>query len=390
MQWVTDLEPLLAKRLAAVGLIANPESTPKSTLGPFLTEFITRRVDVKQATKEVWSQVVRNLLSHFGDNRDLTQVTEADAEDFKMFLVGQKLAPTTVHKRLQFARMFFRAAKKRKLISENPFAEVSANTVLRQDRQRFITREETDRLLDACNPTWRVIVALARLRGLRCPSEVLSLRWQDVDWHAGRIIVQSPKTEHHVGKASRAIPLFAELRPILAEAFERADDGAIYVVDGNHREAANTASGWRSCNLRSQFGRIVKHAGLTPWPRLFHAMRARRETELAKEYPIHVVTAWLGNTPCIALKHYLQVTDADFDRAAAPSAKVGSECGAHSAQKAARQERVTNCGESHACIVTPAHHATSAIPDESPRDTAHAFSGEDGIRTHGRVSPTPH
>jgi hypothetical protein len=29
------------------------------------------------------------------------------------------------------------------------------------------------------------------------------------------------------------------------------------------------------------------------------------------------VTAWLGNTPRIALKHYLQVTDADFARAAA-------------------------------------------------------------------------
>jgi integrase len=201
----------------------------------------------------------------------LAEVTEADADDFKMFLVAQKLAPTTVSKRLQFARMFFRAAKKRKLIADNPFAEVSAKAVMRQDRQRFITREETDRLLDVCNPTWRVIVALSRYGGLRCPSEVLSLRWQDVDWEAGRIVVQSPKTEHHVGKASRAIPLFAELRTILAEAFELAPEGAVYVVDGNHREAANTASGWRNCNLRTQFERIVKRAGLQPWPRLFHA-----------------------------------------------------------------------------------------------------------------------
>ncbi len=159
--------------------------------------------------------------------------------------------------------MFFRAAKKRKLIADNPFAEVSAKAVMRQDRQRFITREETDRLLAVCNPTWRVIVALSRYGGLRCPSEVLSLRWQDVDWEAGRIVVQSPKTEHHVGKASRTIPLFAELRPILAEAFDLAPEGAVYVVDGNHRDAANTASGWRNCNLRTQFERIVKRAGLT-------------------------------------------------------------------------------------------------------------------------------
>ncbi len=241
-------------------------------------------------------------------------------------------------------------------LADNPFAEVSAKAVMRQDRQRFITREETDRLLAVCNPTWRVIVALSRYGGLRCPSEVLSLRWQDVDWDAGRIVVPSPKTEHHVGKASRTIPLFAELRPILTEAFDLAPDGAVYVVDGNHREAANTASGWRNCNLRTQFERIVKRAGLQPWPRLFHAMRASRETELAKEYPIHVVTSWLGNTPRIALKHYLQVTDADFERAA----EVSEKGGAQSAQNAAQPGRVASGGDSHEPSATPIGCATSA------------------------------
>lgn len=385
-QWVTDLEPWLAKRLAAAGLIANPEAKAAATLGPFLTDFVERRIDVKPATKEVWSQVVRNLEDHFGGDRDLADVTEADAEDFKMYLVGQKLAPTTVAKRLQFARMFFKAAKKRKLIANNPFAEVSAKAVMRQDRQRFITPEETDRLLAVCNPTWRVIVALSRYGGLRCPSEVLSLRWQDVDWEAGRIVVQSPKTEHHVGKASRTIPLFAELRPILSEAFDLAPDGAVYVVDGNHREAANTASGWRNCNLRTQFERIVKRAGLQPWPRLFHAMRASRETELAKEYPIHVVTAWLGNTPRIALKHYLQVTDADFERAAEASKEGGAESGARSAQNAAQRGRAAKGGESQEEGATPVGCAAFATPDDTQRVTTKGLSGEDRIRTCGPVT----
>jgi integrase len=143
---------------------------------------------------------------------------------------------------------------------------------------------------------------------------VLSLRWEDVNWDAGRIVVQSPKTEHHVGKASRTIPIFPELRPILADGLEIAPDRAVYVVAGRHREAANTPGGWRNCNLRTQYERLVKRAGLLLWPRLFHALRASRETELAKDYPILVVTAWLGNTSRIALKHYSQVTDTDFDR----------------------------------------------------------------------------
>ncbi len=386
-QWVAQLEPWLARRLAAVGLIPNPEAKPAVTLWAFLTEYMERRIDVKPATKEVWSQVVRNLLDHFGADRDLSKVSEADAEDFKMFLVGQKLAPTTVHKRLQFARQFFRAAKKRKLIADNPFAEVSAKAVLKQDRQRFITREEIARVLEACpNHHWRTIVALSRYGGLRCPSEVLSLRWQDIDWEANRIVVTSPKTEHHAGKASRTIPLFAELRPYLVEAFELAPEGAVYVVDSNYREAANTASGWRNCNLRTQFERIVKRAGLELWPRLFHALRASRETELAKEYPIHVVTAWLGNTPRIAMKHYLQVTDADFVRAAKTPAEGGAESGARSAQNAAQQLRAGSCEKSQKTSASLFGNGAFATYCDSQLLATKGLSGEDRIRTCGPVS----
>jgi len=387
-QWGTDLEPRLAKKLARVGLIPKPEAKAAATLGPFLMDFTTRRIDVKPATKEVWSQVVRNLMDHFGADRDLGGITEADAEDFKMYLIGQKLAPTTVHKRLQFARMFFRAAKKRKLIVDNPFAEVTAKAAMKADRDRFITREETDRLLAACpNIDWRVIVALCRFGGLRCPSEVLTLRWQDVDWERERVWVHSPKTAHHPGKASREIPIFPELAAVLSDAFAAAPEGVEYVVsDNGYRRAADTPSGWRNCNLRTQFGRIIKQAGLEPWPRLFHAMRASRETELAQKYPVHVVTSWLGNTPRIAMKHYLMVTDADFQRATQES---GAESGAQRAQNAAQSGRAANRCDSQESDVTPLQCATFAIPRETQLVATKGLSGEDRIRTCGPVSRSP-
>ena len=216
-------------------------------------------------------------------------------------------------------------------------------------------------------------MALSRYGGLRCPSEVLSLCWQDVDWEADRIIVQSPKTEHHPGKANRTIPLFSELRPILAEAFHLAPDGAEFVVDGNYRKSANTQSGLRNCNLRTQFERLLKRAGLQPWPRRFHAMRASRETELAKLYPIHVVTSWLGNTPRIALKHYLQVTDTDFEKAS----QSGAECGAAKAQKAAQHALVENRKASQNDGAKAYKCSTFAILNESQLLAAKGLSGED-------------
>ena len=50
-----------------------------------------------------------------------------------------------------------------------------------------------------------------REKGLRVPSEVLSLKWADVNLEKQRILVTSPKTEHHVGRESRDIPMFPEL-----------------------------------------------------------------------------------------------------------------------------------------------------------------------------------
>ena len=186
------------------------------------------------------------------------------------------------------------------------------------------------------------------------------------------MLVTSPKTAHHEGKGSRVIPLYPELRAILSESHAIAPVGTEYVVVG-YRDQALTAKGWRNCNLRTQFKRILKRAGLVPWPRLFHALRASRETELAKDYPLHVVTAWLGNTPKIAMKHYLMTTDADFERAANPAAAgVGR----------ASQEQENSAD--------PAlESAEFAELYDSMPGSASVFNGEDRIRTCGRLAPTP-
>ena len=101
----------------------------------------------------------------------------------------------------------------------------------------------------------------------------------------------------------RVLPIFPELRPFLEEAYDLADPGEEYVIARYCNPNAN---------LRSQLHRIIKTAGCTPWPKAFNNLRSSRETELVKEHPLHVVTAWLGNSPKVATEHYLQVTDADF------------------------------------------------------------------------------
>jgi hypothetical protein len=67
--------------------------------------------------------------------------------------------------------------------------------------------------------------------------------------------------------------------------------------------------------MRTLLLAIIRRAGLKAWSKPFHNMRISRQTELAGEFPVHVVCEWLGNSNLIAQEHYLRVTDDDFRRA---------------------------------------------------------------------------
>jgi integrase len=322
--WVAGIGDGLAGKLAAVGLIPPRQSR---RVGEFLAAYLDRRrAESKGSTLTNLNTVANDVRNFFGADARLGAVTEGRADEFRTHYLTRtpKLAPATVARRLKTVKMFFDHARKLKLLPANPFADVTATSVLPAERRHYVSPDETVRIIVECNPTWRLIVALARFGGLRCPSEVLSLKWEHVNFTTARMTVPSCKTEHHLGKDYRTVPIFAELRPYLDEAFELAVGGAEYVVPGNYRLTSLKPGGWVNTNLRTPFLKIVRRAGLQPWPRLFQNLRASRETDLMKVFPIHVVCAWLGNTPTVALRHYLQVLDSDYERAAAGGAQGGA------------------------------------------------------------------
>ena len=96
---------------------------------------------------------------------------------------------------------------------------------------------------------FRAIIALSRFAGLRCPSEVLSLKWKNVDRENRRITVISPKTRRYAGGGQRVIPLFIELIKPLQEAWDAAPEGAKYVIPGRQRKPMTVGKVGRSSNL---------------------------------------------------------------------------------------------------------------------------------------------
>jgi integrase len=305
-KWLTGTATTLLQELVKAGLADARDTGAPTKLGPFIDHYISRRKDAKETSRDVWRRARRLLLEFFAAELPLSLVTSGQAKGFRQFLmVERELADATVRKMCSVAGQFFADAVDRKLIESNPFQHRDIPTASVAGVQKaFITREDAQKVLDACpNAQWRLIFALSRFGGLRCPSEHLALRWADVDWEQGRFTVRSSKTEHHAGKASRVVPIFPELRPYLEECF---DPEAVHVI---------TRYRLSNANLRTHLCRIIAKAGLEPWPKLFNALRSTRETELEEEFPSHVVCAWLGNSPRVAQKHYLQVTDDHFRRA---------------------------------------------------------------------------
>ena len=88
------------------------------------------------------------------------------------------------------------------------------------------------------------------------------------------------------------------------------------------------------CNLRTQLIRIMHRAGLAVWPKPFQNCLSTRQTELCESFPQHVVSAWLGNSELVARKHYLQVTDEHFQRAAPNPAQLAAAMGRDDPQTA--------------------------------------------------------
>jgi len=360
-EWVSELDATYYDRLAAVGLVKPREHTRATTLGGLFEAFFGG-VSVKPATLIRMRQAESALLEVFGKGREVATIGETDAEDWRTHLRERGYAQATISRTVLYARQIFRWAVRRKLAPSNPFADLKAGSQANPSRAMFIDRATIAKVIDAApDAEWRLLIALSRFGGLRIPSEGLGLRWTDVDWENSRLTVRSPKTEHHEGHGERMIPLFPEVREHLQMVFEQAPDGAEFVI-----------SRYRTgCNLNPQLRRIIQRAGLTPWEKTWHNLRASRQTELAASYPLHTVCSWIGNTKAIAAGHYLQVTDADWKRATEASLGTpgGAKSGALVAQKAAQRVATSKLTEPRESLQSSAD-TTLASPDASWRGLA--------------------
>ena len=365
--WLAGIGSSLRDKLAAVGLV---EPLQRLSAGEYFASWLAgkKASGHKPTSLRAWGQTAAALIERFG-GRPLASLTHADGEAFRSAMQGSDLRATTIHRRLGHARQMLEDAVRLGHVSANPWKHVRQRGGDPSERRAYVTVADAERVIAHCpSMSWKLLVALARFGGLRVPSEAFSLTWHDVDWERGRLSVPSPKTSH-LGKPHRVIPLFPLLRPYLEAAFEQAPEGNTYIFPEHWRQRATRDDGWGGVNLRTTFAKIVRRASVEPWPRLWHSLRASCESDLAQSFPLATVTKWLGNTPSVALRHYVDPTEAAFEQALEwqPPAKGGAKSGAPAAQKEAQRVTSASSGESQQ-LPQPATCQSSPHNPASPRD----------------------
>jgi integrase len=248
-RWVRSLPDEVHEKFASVGLVES-KAHANATLASLLAMFF-KSLTVKDSTRTTYEQAGASLEKHFGKSAQLTSIGPLRAEEFAQALRASSIAPATTSKRIKTARRIFKSAVRWKMILENPFADVRAGAQVNRARAVFVPREDIHCLMDHCpDAQWRLIIALSRYGGLRCPSETLALRWADVDWEHGRMLVRSTKTEHQDGGHARRCPIFPELLPFLREAFEHAEPGSEHVISRYRWKNANLRQSWNASSPR--------------------------------------------------------------------------------------------------------------------------------------------
>jgi len=293
-------------------------------LGEFLHGYYAdRRTELVPGTLELHQQTGRYLIGHFGEHRRLDSITRPEARAFKTALANGEIAhvnkrkkngpmaATTVDQHIRHARKFFNHALDDDLITFNPFDRIAQNDPVEKD-WHYVDRVEFAKLMDAAKPGWRLLFALCRWAGLRL-EEALELPRAKIDWEGRRILVISREDWEVKDKDARTIPIGPELLDLLRR---HHDPNSTSVIPEGQVSRTNV---WRDFRV------LCKQAGVTPYPKPFHALRKSCITDWASKFAAHVVKEWAGHGDLrTTLKFYLKVSEGDYRRAAGlPSEDAG-------------------------------------------------------------------
>jgi integrase len=238
----------------------------KVSLAELADAWLDGRSDLRPRTRALYrSALDLHVLPILGSRR----VVDVSTDDVAALVARMResgYAGWTIHGALTPLSGALNHAARRGLIAANPVTRLdrSERPKVGEKEKRELERDEIRRLLDACPPRYRPLLAFAVATGLR-QGEALGLRWQDVDlsnrvlhvrWQWGRDHkLSEPKTK----RARRDVVLAPSVVSMLRR--HKAASPHSQAVDFVFASAAGTPLGHRNV-VRRGLDKAMKAAGL--------------------------------------------------------------------------------------------------------------------------------
>jgi integrase len=265
---------------------------------------------VAPGTQRAYGKSLAPIRTYFADQRGDLEVSAVQPKDVAAFLGWRRVSRSrgrqkpegfrrtpltnrTLQRDRAVLHRVFRIAERMQFREGNPVTNVDAPRADSRDPV-VLSDDQYENLLGACfeRPMLQFYVLLLGETGMRCESEALFLRWEDVDLDAGFLWVASGREGHRTksGKG-RWVPMGGRLTAAMKKHFAAfrfaafrfaAYDGARSPWVLHHtRDRRHHRAGERVRSFRRAFATAARNAKL---PRGFHQhdLRHRR------------VTTWLG------------------------------------------------------------------------------------------------
>lgn len=307
-QWA--LNTPLRSTLVEMGLL---QTSTTMTVSKMVMDFHQEycRDNTHKATQQACWRGIRLAKDYFKQRTVLDLCENGwDDSNFVAF-IKEGRAEATWSKAIANLKRLGRWAKEKGYVDVAPFQSFKGGS--QTGKRQYVTVEDIRLAIANCgNDSLRIVIALARFGGLRIPSDLRQLTWDRINWERGVMTIFSPKT----GK-ERVVPIFPDLRTELDRQWElHGDKSAFVVTEDGLREPEK--------NMRNRFRKLLIRTGIQPWPKLFQNMRASCETDFLNIFPIHQATAFIGNSPKVALQHYAILTSQAVDAAAKSNPFAGN------------------------------------------------------------------
>lgn len=191
-----------------------------------------------------------NSLKEFFKGETLQSLGPEKIERFKAKRKAE-VSPATVNRELACLKTMFSKAVEWGRTEKNPAAKVKK---FRENpgRERILSPEEARRLIECAAPSIRPVLILALNTGMR-RTEILSLKWRDVDFAKSFILIEDSKS----GK-SRKVPMNTFVYRILKE-LPRTSPEHIFFNPETNDHVKDIKTGFRAACRRAEIRGLRLH-----------------------------------------------------------------------------------------------------------------------------------